>query len=60
MEDNNKPWLKFYGDVPPTIDYPKTTMYGALMRTVENYSDSIAYDFLGFTATYREFAAEID
>ncbi|MCP4692974.1 MAG: AMP-binding protein, partial [Desulfobacterales bacterium] len=60
MEDNNKPWLKFYGDVPPTIDYPKTTMYGALMRTVENYPDSIAYDFLGFTATYREFAAEID
>ncbi|MCP4693305.1 MAG: AMP-binding protein, partial [Desulfobacterales bacterium] len=26
----------------------------------ENYPDSIAYDFLGFTATYREFAAEID
>ncbi len=29
-----KPWLKFYGDVPESIDYPRVTMYEALMQTV--------------------------
>ncbi|MCP4680646.1 MAG: long-chain fatty acid--CoA ligase [Deltaproteobacteria bacterium] len=56
----NKPWLKFYGDVPHTVDYPKTSMYEALMLTVEESPDNIAYDFLGITATYKEFAEQID
>mgnify|MGYP000724052545 CR=1 FL=1 len=25
-----KPWLRFYGATPATIDYPRTTLYGAL------------------------------
>jgi len=29
-----KPWLKFYGPVPESIDYPRVTMYEALMKTV--------------------------
>jgi long-chain acyl-CoA synthetase len=54
-----KPWLKYYGDVPPTIGYPEVTMYEALMRTVERCPDALAYDFFGTTATYRQFADEI-
>jgi long-chain acyl-CoA synthetase len=55
-----KPWLKHYGNVPPTIDYPRVTMYEALLKTVAKYPDSIAYDFLGYTSTYSHFAREID
>ena len=55
-----RPWLKFYGDVPHTVDYPKVTLYEALMKTVERFPDKIAWDFMGYTGTYREFAEEID
>ncbi len=55
-----KPWLKFYQHVPHTIDYPRVTMYEALVQTARENPDYIAYDFLGYTSTYRQFMAEID
>jgi long-chain acyl-CoA synthetase len=55
-----KPWVKFYGIVPETIDYPRVTMYEALMKTVEQYPERIAYDFLDTISTYAQFAQEID
>jgi long-chain acyl-CoA synthetase len=55
-----KPWLKFYQNVPETINYPRVTMYEALMKTVEQYPDRIAYDYMDYTSTYRQFAGEID
>ena len=51
-----KPWLVLR-DMPITSiirNYPLE----AVMRTVA--SDAIAYDFLGYTSTYRRFAEEID
>jgi long-chain acyl-CoA synthetase len=55
-----KPWLKFYGDIPESIDYPRVTMYEAVMRTVARCPEAVAYDFLGYTSTYRQFGKEID
>ena len=55
-----KPWLTFYQHVPHTIDYPRVTMYEALKQTADQNPDSIAYDFLGYTSTYRQFMMEID
>ncbi len=55
-----KPWMNFYGDAPKSIDYPRVTMYEGLMRTVKQYPDRMAYDFLDYTATYRQFAAQVD
>ena len=55
-----KPWLKFYEDVPETLDYPRISMFESLMRSVEEYPDSIAYDFMGYTSTYIQFAGEIE
>lgn len=55
-----KPWLKFYGDIPESIDYPRVTMYEAVMKTVERLPGAVAYDFLGYTASYRQFGNEID
>ncbi len=54
------PWLRFYGSVPTTIDYPQVTLYEAVMRTVRRTPDAIAFDFLGRTATYRELGETID
>jgi long-chain acyl-CoA synthetase len=58
--DDKKPWLKFYGHVPENLDYPRVTMYESVMGTVNRYPDAIAYDFLGYTSTYRQFGKEID
>ena len=55
-----KPWLKFYQHVPHTIDYPRVTLYEALGQTAKDHPDSIAYDFLGYTSSYRRFMEEID
>jgi long-chain acyl-CoA synthetase len=55
-----KPWLKFYGDIPESIDYPRVTMYEAVMKTVARCPEAVAYDFLGYTSTYRQFGKEID
>jgi long-chain acyl-CoA synthetase len=58
--NKKKPWLKFYGEVPETIQYPDVTLYQALMGTVERYPDSVAYDFFGTTSTYRDLGNQID
>ena len=55
-----KPWLKFYQHVPKTLDYPRATMYEAVRQSAERCLDSIAYDFLDYTSTYRQFISEID
>jgi long-chain acyl-CoA synthetase len=55
-----KSWLRFYGHVPHTLNYPRVTMYEALKRTAQDNPDFPAYDFLGYTSTYRGFMTEID
>jgi hypothetical protein len=55
-----KLWLKFYGDVPESLNYPRVTMYDALMQTVKKYPERIAYDFLDNKSTYRKFAQDIN
>ncbi len=55
-----KPWLRFYNNVPATLNYPRVTMYEALMQTVEQFPDRIAYDFFDYTSTYRQFGRDID
>jgi long-chain acyl-CoA synthetase len=55
-----RPWLRFYGRVPENLDYPEVTLYEAVARTAARVPDSIAWDFLDTTASYREFLAAID
>src|SRR5574344_1511490 len=55
-----KPWLKYYGNVPHSIDYPRVTMYEALLQTAREKADALAYDFMGYTSTYNRFVSEID
>jgi long-chain acyl-CoA synthetase len=50
----DRPWLRFYGRVPPSLDYPEVTLHEALARTAARVPGSIAWSFLGTQSTYRE------
>jgi len=54
------PWLRYYGAVPASIDYPRLTLYEAVAATAQRLPEAIAWDFFGTTATYRELLASID
>ncbi|HXV57524.1 MAG TPA: AMP-binding protein [Gaiellaceae bacterium] len=56
----DRPWLRFYGGVPESLDYPDVTLYEALRESIRRTPDAIAYDFYDTTATYRELGEEID
>jgi long-chain acyl-CoA synthetase len=56
----NRPWLRFYGDVPTTIEYPEIALHEAVTATVGRVPDAVAFDFFGRTATYRELGDAID
>ena len=60
MTAAERPWVRFYGDVPETLEYPEVTLYEALMTSVRRTPDAVAYDFFGTTATYRELGEEVD
>jgi len=53
------PWLKHYGEVPETIDYPDCTMAEAVLKTAEIHPDLTAYSFMGKKTIYSVFASDI-
>lgn len=55
-----KPWLKYYGDIPPTLEYPEKTMYEMVRHAAARYPDYIAYDFMGTRSSYARLLADID
>jgi long-chain acyl-CoA synthetase len=56
----SKPWLRFYGEVPPTLDYPGVTMYEAVAAAARRFPGRPAFDFLGRTRTYARLLAAVD
>ena len=58
--NDKKPWLKYYGDVPHTLDYPRCSMYEAIKISAKKFPRAIAYDFMGYTSTYTQFVKEIE
>jgi long-chain acyl-CoA synthetase len=59
-DDPNRPWLRFYGAVPPRLDYPRVTLYEAVAATAKRTPDAVAWDFFGTTSTYRQLVEDID
>jgi long-chain acyl-CoA synthetase len=57
---SDKPWLKFYGEVPEFLDYPRVTMYEALAQTARQYPERIAYDFMDYECSFKQFIHDID
>ncbi len=56
----NRPWLRYYGAVPHSLNYPPVTLYAAVAATAQKTPDAIAWDFFGTTSTYRQLIASID
>ncbi|MGB3852577.1 MAG: AMP-binding protein [Tunicatimonas sp.] len=56
MTDSAYPWLKSYPDgVPHTIDPNKySSIVDLLDRCIEKYTDSVAFECMGATITYRQ------
>ena len=51
----NNVWTQFYPEgVGANLKYSDATMVGYLLEAVARYPESIAYDFYGFTCTYRD------
>jgi long-chain acyl-CoA synthetase len=55
-----RPWHRFYGSVPISLDYPEVTLYEALAASAGRVPDAIAWDFFGTQSTYRALLAEVD
>lgn len=64
MNKPNAPWLKFYGDIPETLEYPQGSMYEAIQYAYENhlYNNGYknAYEFQGKGTTYKQFFSKVD
>ena len=58
--DKKAPWLKNYGEVKFHLDYPETTMSGAVLETAENNADFPALMFMGREISYAHLAYKID
>lgn len=54
------PWLRSYGAVPKSLEYPAITLYEAVAKTAGRVPDEVAWEFEGATSTYRGFIAEVD
>ena len=57
---DSRPWHRFYGSVPPSLDYPEVTLYEALAATARRVPDAIAWDFFGTRSTYRQLLDDVD
>jgi long-chain acyl-CoA synthetase len=55
-----RPWQRFYGRVPVSLDYPDVTLYEALAATARRVPEAVAWDFFGTQSTYRALLAEVD
>lgn len=56
----NRPWLKFYEDIPHSIDYPDCNMYEMVRNAANKNPKASAYDFMSTTQSYGEFMFCID
>jgi long-chain acyl-CoA synthetase len=56
----SKPWLRFYGKVPPSLQYPEVTLYEALAETARRVPEAVAWDFFGTRSSYRELLGSVD
>ena len=60
----NAPWLKFFGDIPETLEYPQGSMYEAIKYAYDTRlhgnGSNPAYVFQGKSTSYPEFFEKID
>ena len=59
-ENKEKPWLKYYGDVPESLNYFNGSLYDYLKDTASKNEKRSAYSFYGNEVTFKSFMKKID
>lgn len=57
---DHRPWLSFYGAVPPVLRYPEGSLSDAVLAAGSRAPDAPALTFFGATTTYRRFGEAIE
>ena len=62
MNTPKAPWLKYFGDMPAHLDYPKGSMYEAVRESAitKKKMNSVAYEFQGKKTNYKHFLNKIE
>jgi long-chain acyl-CoA synthetase len=58
--DRDRPWLRHYGSVPQSLDYPEVSLYRAVADAASRTPDATAWNFFDRTSRYDELIREID
>lgn len=54
------PWKDYMGEVPMHLDYFEGSMFEAVEKVAAKYPDSVAFDFMGKSTTYRRMVQQIE
>ena len=54
------PWREHLGEIPFHLDYFDGSMFEMLETVARQYPNSVAFDFMGRSTTYRQLIAEIE
>ena len=54
------PWLKYYGDTPAHLDYPRLNLYQIVRESARKFPGDVAYEFMNKQTTYAQFMQRID
>ena len=57
---NNAPWMRHYGNVPPTLRYPEGSIYDVLEKAADGHEDQCAYEFMGRKISYSKLMSDIE
>lgn len=57
--ENKTPWTKFYGAIREKLDYPDTSISGAVFSATEKHPDSTALIYMGRRISFRELSQRI-
>ena len=55
-----RPWLGSLGEVPATLDYFQGSMVETLENVAKEHPNSIAFDFMGKSTSYKDMVANIE
>ena len=54
------PWLKYYGNTPAHLDYPRQTIYQIVRESAQRHPGDVAYEFMNKQTSYAQFMQRID
>jgi len=56
---NDAPWMRHYGNVPPTLRYPEGSIYDVLEKAASGHEELCAFEFMGRRTTYSKLMSDV-